>query len=72
MLLPPSDLDRLIVRNKTLMPLPKTLWQFIQSPILSAKEKMRILSECIAPSSSDIDQDDPQPIFWRTLWESGG
>lgn len=56
MLFPPEGIDRLIVRNKTLFPLPKTLWQFIQSPLLTGKEKLRILAEIIAPPFENIEQ----------------
>ncbi len=54
-LFPPEGLDRLIVRNKTLIPLSKTLWQFIQSPLFTGKEKLRMLSEGMTPSFDNIE-----------------
>lgn len=56
MVCPPEGLDRLIARNKTLVALPKTLWQFIQTPLFTTREKMRILSHGMTPSFSDINQ----------------
>jgi protoporphyrinogen/coproporphyrinogen III oxidase len=55
MLSPPSHLQRLVIRNKALIALPQSLWDFVKTPLLSWKEKLRLLSESTTPSFRKLD-----------------
>lgn len=52
---PPGHFKRLVIRNKTLIALPQSLWEFVKTPLLSIQEKLRLLCELWTPAFKNLE-----------------